>query len=45
MPEQWEDTSHKLNKNGGLGKHINFGSPYLFYWVNDEIEIIEHKNN
>jgi len=45
-PDQWEDTTNFE----GLGwipgnKDITSGSPFLFYWVNDEIEIIEHKDD
>jgi hypothetical protein len=44
MPEQWEDTTGMKNSNGIPGwKDIKSGSPFLFYWVNDEIQIIKHR--
>ncbi len=36
MPEQWEYTN---------GKAIKSGKPFLFYWVNDQIQIIKHRND
>ena len=45
-PDQWEDTTYKINRRGWSGwKDITSGSPFLFYWVNDQIEIIKHKDN
>ncbi len=36
MPEQWEDTGVK---------EIKSGKPFLFYWVNDEIQIIKLRDD
>ncbi len=44
--DQWEDTTDKKSSWGGSGwKDITSGSPFLFYWVNDEIQIIKHKDD
>jgi hypothetical protein len=46
MPDQWEDTTGKKSSNGSLGyKNIVLGKPFLFYWVNDEIQIIKHRDD
>ena len=45
MPEQWEDTSDMEISRGLPGKDITSGSPFLFYWVNDQIEIIKHNDD
>ncbi len=45
-PEQWEDTTGKKNSEGSLGwKDITSGKPFLFYWVDDEIQIIKHRDD
>ena len=45
MPEQWEDTTGMRSYDGRSGfKDIVSGSPFLFYWVKDEIQIIKHRN-
>ncbi len=44
MPEQWEDTTGKKCSRGYSDrKDIASGSPFLFYWVNGEIQIIKHR--
>ncbi len=45
MPEQWEDTEDKESSEGYFGKEILSGSPFLFYWVNGEIQIIKHRDD
>ncbi len=45
MPEQWEDTTNMTSSSGNSCKDITSGSPFLFYWVNDEIEIIKHRDD
>ncbi len=42
MPERWQDTTGV--KDSGF-KDITSGSPFLFYWVNDEIQIMKHVDN
>ena len=44
MPEQWEDTTGMKDSYFGL-KVITSGSPFLFYLVNDEIEIMKHRDD
>ncbi len=45
-PDQWEDTTDKKNSFGGSDwKFIVFGEPFLFYWVNGQIQIIKHRDN
>ena len=45
-PDQWEDTTEMKNSEGDPGcKDIVSGSPFLFYWVNDQIEIIRHRDD
>ena len=45
-PDQWEDTTGKKNSNGILGwKDIVSGSPFLFYFLDNEIQIIKHRDN
>ena len=41
-PDQWEDTTGM--KWPGV-KDITSGSPFLFYWVRDQIQIIKHRDN
>ncbi len=44
MPEQLEDTTRMKDSRGWSDfKEITSGSPFLFYWVNDQIEIIKHR--
>ena len=46
MPDQWEDTTGMKNSEGWSGyKDITSGLPFLFYWVNGQIQIIKHKND
>ncbi len=45
MPEQWEDTEGKKSSNGYFGKDILSGLPFLFYWVNGQIQIIKHRDD
>ncbi len=43
-PEQWEDTFDMKTSDGWFEfKYITSGSPFLFYWMKDEIEIIKHR--
>jgi hypothetical protein len=43
-PDQWEDTTGMENHIGWKGwKDITSGSPFLFYWVSDEIQVIKHR--
>ena len=43
MPEQWEDTENmKSSSEYSEMKEITSCLPFLFYWVNDEIQIIKH---
>ena len=45
-PDQWEDTTGKKNSYGYSDrKDITSGLPFLFYWVNGQIQIIKHKND
>ena len=45
-PDRWEDTTGKKNYFGMTNyKDIVTGKPFLFYWVDDQIEIIKHKND
>jgi hypothetical protein len=42
-PDQWEDTTGKKRPFCHPDyKYIVSGSPFLFYWVTDKIEIIKH---
>ena len=44
-PDQWEDTTGKKTSNGQKGwKDITSGSPFLFYWVSDQIQVIKHRD-
>ena len=44
-PDQWEDTTGKNSSKGySDAKDILSGSPFLFYWVNGQIQIIKHRN-
>ncbi len=45
MPDQWEDTTGMKRSNGWQGKDITSGLPFLFYWVDDEIKIIKHRDD
>ncbi len=46
MPDQWEDTTGMKDSGPQEGfKVIKSGSPFHFYWVNDEIEIIKHRDD
>ena len=46
MPEQWEDVSGMISSEGVPDwKDIKSGKPFLFYWVNDEIQIIKHRDD
>ncbi len=45
-PDQWEDTTGKKCSNSFSNhKDIVSGSPFLFYWVNGQIQIIKHKDD
>ncbi len=45
MPEQWEDTIGKKTSDDFSGiKDIVSGKPFLFYWVNGQIQIIKHRD-
>ena len=44
MPDQWEDITDKKTSDGYSGwKDIVSGKPFLFYWVNGQIQIIKHR--
>ena len=46
MPDQWEETDGMIDSEGNRDfKVIKSGSPFLFYWVNDEIQIIKHRDD
>jgi hypothetical protein len=45
-PEQWEDTTGKKCSSGIYNhKDIASGLPFLFYWVNGQIQIIKHRDD
>ncbi len=45
-PDQWEDTTDMKNSYGRKGfKDIVSGKPFLFYWVNGQIQIIKHRDD
>ncbi len=45
-PDQWEDTTGKKSSEGGYNcKNIVSGKPFLFYWLNNQIEIIKHRDD
>ena len=45
-PDQWEDTTGMKNSEGWSNcKDITSGLPFLFYWVNGQIQIIKHTND
>ncbi len=45
-PDQWEDTTGMKSSNGISGfKDIVSGKPFLFYWVNGQIQIIKHTDD
>ncbi len=44
-PDQWEDTTDMEDSDGGSGyKDIVSGKPFLFYWVNGQIQIIKWRD-
>ena len=46
MPDQWEDTTGKKSSEGNPdSKDITSGLPFLFYWVNGQIQIIKHRDD
>ena len=45
-PDQWESTNDMENSEGEYYcKDIVSGKPFLFYFLNDEIQIIKHKDD
>ncbi len=45
-PDQWEDTRDMKSSYGWPGwKDIVSGKPFLFYWVNGQIQIIKHRDD
>jgi len=45
-PDQWEDTTGMKNEYDWSNyKDITSGSPFLFYWMRDEIQIIKDKED
>ena len=45
-PDQWEDTTDMKDSDGDSGyKDIVSGKPFLFYWVNGQIQIIKHRDD
>ena len=46
-PDQWEDTTDMESSNwiGPGWKDIVSGKPFLFYWVNGQIQIIKHRDD
>ena len=45
-PDQWEDTTGKKGSDGYSGyKDIVSGKPFLFYWVNGQIQIMKHTDD
>ena len=45
-PDQWEDTTGKKNSYGRKNyKDIVFGKPFLFYWVDGQIQIMKHRDD
>ena len=45
-PDQWEDTTDMETSDGNYGwKDIVSGKPFLFYWVNGQIQIIKHRDD
>ena len=45
-PDQWEDTTGMTDSEGDKDyKDITSGKPFLFYWVNDQIQIIKHRDD
>ncbi len=45
-PDQWEDTTGMKSSKGSYDcKDITSGLPFLFYWVNGQIQIIKHRND
>ncbi len=46
MPDQWKDTTGMECSNGVSDwKDIVSGKPFLFYWVNGQIQIIKHTDD
>ena len=45
-PDQWEDTTGKKDSRGvSDSKDIVSGKPFLFYFLDDQIEIIKHRDD
>ena len=45
-PDQWEDTTGMENSLGLSDyKDIVSGKPFLFYWVNGQIQIMKHRDD
>jgi hypothetical protein len=45
-PDKWEDTTKKYDLKRDKGwKNIKSGKPFIFYFLNNEIEIIKYKVN
>ncbi len=44
-PDQWENTTVRSSSWIDYTKNITSGLPFLFYWVNDKIEIIKHRED
>jgi hypothetical protein len=45
-PDQLKDTTGMIGSGGFINfKDITSGFPFLFYWVNDQIEIIKHRDD
>ena len=45
-PDQWESTNDMENSEGEYYcKDIVSGKPFLFYFLNDEIQIIKHRDD
>jgi hypothetical protein len=44
-PDQWEDTTGMTCSWDSNCKDITSGSPFLFYFLDDEIEIIKHRDD
>ena len=44
-PDQWEDTTGMKNSGSKNSKDITSGKPFLFYFLDDGIQIIKHKDD
>ena len=45
-PDKWENTSRKRDSYGDAGwKEIVSGKPFLFYCLNNQIQIIKHRED